>query len=161
MKRLVSVLLFACVAATALPQEYPKMGPDIYNTAANAAPAIGEALKLAKQQHKHVLLDFGANWCIWCRRLHSLFTTDARIRSALQRDYITVMIDVNKRNGTARNADVDTYYGKPTQHGLPVLVVLDASGRRLHTQETGALEEGSAHSPEKVLAFLEKWAPAR
>ncbi len=161
MKRLFAAVLFACVAVLATPQQYPQMGPDIYNTTAEAAPAIGEALQLARKQGKHVLLDFGANWCVWCHRLHHLFTTDPRVRDTLKRNYITVMVDVNKRNGAARNAAVDAYYGNPTRHGLPVLVVLDASGRRLHTQETGALEEGEAHSAEKVLAFLEKWAPAR
>ncbi|WP_221029851.1 thioredoxin family protein [Actomonas aquatica] len=161
MKRLLSVALFACAAVIASPQQYPQMGPDIYNTTADAKPTIAQALELARKQNKHVLLDFGANWCVWCHRLHELFTTDPQVRAALQRDYITVMVDVNKRNGPARNADLDEYYGNPTQHGLPVLVVLDASGRRLHTQETGALEEGRAHSPEKVLAFLAKWAPER
>ncbi len=161
MKRLFSVLLFACAAVIASPQEYPQMGPDIYNTTADAAPTIAQALELAKKQNKHVLLDFGANWCVWCHRLHQLFTTDPRVRTELKRSFITVMIDVNKRNGVDRNAGVNEYYGNPTQHGLPVLVVLDASGRRLHTQETGALEEGPAHDPAKVLAFLKMWAPAR
>ena len=72
------------------------------------------------------------------------------------------MIDVNQRHGTARNAAVNEKYGNPLKEGLPVLVVLDADGHRLVTQETGALEQGGgveAHDPAKVLAFLEKWAP--
>ena len=48
------------------------------------------------------------------------------------------------------------------RHGLPVLVVLDAAGRPLTTQDTGALEDGkTAHDPAKVLAFLRRWAPQR
>ena len=97
---------------------------------------------------------------MWCHRLHRVFTTDAQVSSALKRDFVVVMIDVNKRNGPARNAAVDAHYGNPTQFGLPVLVVLDASGRRLTTQETGALEKGDAHDPAKIVAFLKKWAPA-
>ncbi|MCC5021564.1 MAG: thioredoxin family protein [Candidatus Synoicihabitans palmerolidicus] len=156
-------LLFACllfVTAVHLPaQEYPKMGPDIYNTTANAAPAIGQVLKITQAQNKHVLLDFGANWCIWYHRLQRVFTTNKLVSSALKRDYIVVMIDTNRRHGTARNADVVESYGKPIRHGLPVLMVLDASGRVLTTQETGALEHGDAHDPAKILAFLRKWAP--
>ena len=56
-----------------------------------------------------MLLDFGANWCGWCRRLHTLFTTDPRVRDTLKRNYITVMVDVNTRNGPARNAAVEDY----------------------------------------------------
>ena len=161
MKRLLVLLLVAYVPISLSAQEYPKMGPDIYNTQADAAPTIAEALKIAQQENKHVLLVFGANWCVWCHRLHHTFTTDPQVSSALKRDFVVVLIDVNKRNGTARNAAVDAHYGNPTQHGLPVLVVLDASGRRLTTQETGALEKGDAHDPAKIVAFLQKWGPAR
>ena len=161
MKRLLSALLFVAATSFALAQEYPKMGPDIYNTQADAAPAIAEALAIARKQNKHVLLDFGANWCVWCHRLHRVFTTDPLVSSRLKRDFVVVMIDVNKRHGRARNAAVDAHYGNPTQHGLPVLVVLDASGRRLTTQETGALEQGDTHDPAKIVAFLDKWSPTR
>jgi thiol:disulfide interchange protein len=153
------LLVFVCVTATTSAQQYPQMGPDIYNTEANAAPTIGLALKMAKQQNKHVLLDFGANWCVWCHRLHEVFTQNALVRSELKKNYITVMIDVNRRNGPARNTEVDAHYGYPSKLGLPALVVLDQSGRVLVKQETGALEHGSRHDPQKIIAFLRKWAP--
>lgn len=38
----------------------------------------------------------------------------------------------------------------------PYLTVLDARGKVVTHQETGALEEGDHHDPAKVLAFLEK-----
>lgn len=104
-----------------------------------------------------MLLQFGANWCPWCHKLHQLFASDAAIAAELKRSYIVVMVDVNK----GHNKAVDTRYGEPTKQGLPVLVVLDADGKQLTTQETGALENGPAHDPHKVLAFLEDWAPAR
>jgi hypothetical protein len=52
---------------------------------------------------------------------------------------------------------VNDKYGNPIQHGLPVLVVLDTDGRQLTTKDTGELEEGDHHSPQKVLAFLKAW----
>jgi hypothetical protein len=65
------------------------------------------------------------------------------------------MVDVNKEHNKA----TDEKYGRPTDLGMPVFVVLDADGKQLTTQETGSLEEGDHHNPEKVMAFLEKWAP--
>jgi hypothetical protein len=44
---------------------------------------------------------------------------------------------------------------------LPVIVILDADGRQLTTQDTGELEEGDHHNPDKVLAFPKKWAPKK
>jgi hypothetical protein len=70
------------------------------------------------------------------------------------------MVDVNTRNGTKRNADVNARYGTPTAHGIPVLVVLDADGKQLTTKDTGELEEGEGHSPARILAFLAAWSPA-
>ena len=151
-----------CLLVTALPAaEYPKMGEDIYDTQADAQVQIDAALQTAAQANQHVLLMFGANWCIWCHRLHETMISDQSVAAALKRDYIVVMVDVNTRNDTKRNADVNARYGNPIQFGLPVLVVLDADGQQRTTQETGALEEGDGHSPAKVVAFLEKWAPAK
>ena len=154
------LLLILLFTTSLFAAEYPKMGPDIYDPQSDAAADIASALALAKTEHKHVLLKFGANWCIWCRRLHGLFHENEEVRATLSRDFVLVSVDVNTRNGTKRNLPTIEKYGKPTQHGLPVLVVLDADGQLLTTQETGALEEGSAHSPAKVIAFLRQHAPA-
>lgn len=160
MKRLA---VFATLLALALPlsaaPEYPQMGPDIYDTKAAATEQIAAALAKAQAGHKRVLLMFGANWCIWCHRLHGTFASDARVAAALRAGYEVVMVDVNTRNGTKRNADVNERYGNPIADGLPVLVVLDAAGKPLTTKDTGTLEEGAKHSPEKILTFLAEWAP--
>jgi thiol:disulfide interchange protein len=141
--------------------EYPKMGPDIFDVRANGSDQIAAALGEAARDHKRVLVDFGANWCIWCRRLHTTFERDPRVSAALNRDFVVVMIDVNTRRGTKRNADVVQRYGNPVQHGIPVLVVLDSGGRQLTTKDSGELEEGDGHSPDKILAFLKEWEPPR
>ena len=105
---------------------------------------------------------FGANWCIWCRRLDHTFATDDGVAAALKQNYVLVLIDSNWRNGMTRNHDINLRYGNPLKEGLPVLVVLDPAGTQLTTQETGALEDGkSAHDPAKVTAFLTRWAPKR
>jgi thiol:disulfide interchange protein len=109
-----------------------------------------------------VLVDFGANWCIWCRRLHETLTTNPELRHALAQNYVLVLVDVNRRKDAHRNLAITERYDDPMGHGngIPVLLVLDAEGKVLVTQETGALENGKGgHDPAKVLAFLEKWAP--
>lgn len=161
--RFTSLLAVALVAVTVTLRaepEYPSAGPDIYDTQADGTAQIAEAVRVAKADQKHVLLVFGANWCIWCRRLHDLFENNNAVRRELKAHYVVVRIDVNHRSGKKRNDAVNEKYGKPTQHGLPVLVVLDRNGHMLTTQETGALEDGkSAHDPEKVVAFLQQWQP--
>ena len=151
--------LFALSLAGA--PEYPKRGPDIYDTKADGNQQIAAALQRAEVGHKRVLLMFGANWCLWCHRLHTTFEQDAALRTVLAKNFEVVLVDVNTRNGTKRNAGVNERYGNPIKLGLPVLVVLDTAGQPLTTQETGALESGNGHDPKKVLAFLEQWGPGK
>lgn len=155
---LAALAAFAARPLAAEP-EYPRMGPDIYDVRADGSAQIAAALAQAAVQHKRVILDFGANWCIWCRRLHSAFEGDPAVSRALDRGFVVVMVDVNTRNGVKRNADVNARYGNPIEHGLPVLVVLDSDGRSLTTKDSGELEEGDAHSPAKITAFLGAWFP--
>jgi thiol:disulfide interchange protein len=156
-------LLGALLTITAGPHQVcaadaPKVArPKIYDESADGKKQIAAALTVAQRDHKHVLLQFGANWCGWCHRLHQLCASDRGIAKKLEDDYVVVLVDVNEEH----NKDVDTKYGHPTRFGLPVLVVLDADGKPLTTQDTGKLEEGDHHSPEKVLAFLKEWSPRR
>ncbi len=157
------LIVAAWIVATLLPlgaAEYPKEGADIYDSTADGTALITQAQTRAAAEHKNILLDFGANWCPWCHRLHGTMNSDAAVRAELDHDYIVVMVDVNMRKGVKRNADVNARYGNPIHEGLPVLVVLDSSGKQLVTQESGILEEGDHHDPAKVLAFLKRWAPA-
>ena len=139
--------------------EYPKMGADIYDVRADGDALVAAALGRARAEHRRVLLDFGANWCIWCRRLHSTFESDPSVSGALRRGFIVVMVDVNARNGAKRNEGLVARYGNPVEHGIPILVVLDSDGRRLTTKDPAELEEGEGHSPEKITRFLAAWAP--
>ena len=161
LRRILFLLLVSTAAALAAP-EYPQMGADIYDTQADGAQQIASTLERARAGHKRVLVMFGANWCVWCHRLHATFENNPKIAIALRENYELVLVDVNTRKGTKRNAAVNVRYGNPIKEGLPVLVVLDETGRQLTTQDTGALEDGkSAHDPAKVLTFLARWQPKR
>jgi thiol:disulfide interchange protein len=139
--------------------EYPKAGPDIFDVHADGEALVAAAVTQAAAENKRVLVDFGANWCIWCRRLHNTFETDPTVSQALNSGFVVVMVDVNKRHGTDRNAGLIARMGNPTSHGIPVLVVLDSTGKQLTTKDSGELEEGEGHSPAKITAFLALWTP--
>ena len=125
----------------------------IYDESLDGNKQIAEALALAKKGNKRVLLQFGANWCGWCHKLHELFATDADIKAKLKSDYVVVLVDVNEDH----NSEVDKKYGNPMRFGLPAIVILDAEGKQLTTKDSGELEEGDHHDPAKVLAFLKEW----
>ncbi|MCC7291269.1 MAG: thioredoxin family protein [Phycisphaerales bacterium] len=156
--------LLACALQNAQPapqDAHPATGkPDIYDRKADGFKQIETALAVAKRENKRVLLQFGANWCPWCHKLHDLFKSNKDIARTLLYEYEVVLIDVDTVDGKVHNADVNAKYGNPMQKGLPVIVVLDASGSPLTTQDTAALEDGDHHDPAKVAEFLGKWKAA-
>jgi thioredoxin-related protein len=105
------LLLVGCCAVSAQtnsntngPTHTKTNRPNIYNESADGSKQIADALATAKKEHKHVLLQFGANWCGWCHKLHQLFETDKNIAEALKSDYVVVLVDVNK----GHNKDADS-----------------------------------------------------
>jgi thiol-disulfide isomerase/thioredoxin len=142
---------FDRISAAGTPSPYR---PPAYDESADGLQQISDALVVGKKEGKRVLLQFGANWCGWCLMLHQLFETDKDIAAELRKNYVVVMIDVNQ----SHNKQVDAKYGNPTRFGLPVIVILDATGKQLTTKNTSEMEEGNHHNPEKVLGFLKEWS---
>ena len=139
----------------------------IYDESADGSKQMAEAFVAATKEHKHILLMFGANNCGWCHRLHTFFETDKNIADVIKSDYVIVMIDV--KTDTPNTGKIENWHNgllltkySPVYQGVPFIVVLDADGKQLTTQDdgnTGKLEEGKNYSHDKVMAFLKKWAP--
>lgn len=129
--------------------------PHTYDEKADAKADIAAALVKAKKTNKRVLLMFGANWCGWCHKLHGVFESNREIGKTLLYEYERVNIDIGKMD---KNMDLVRKYGaRADKEGVPYLTVLDADGKAIANQETGALEEGDHHDPAKVQEFLKKW----
>jgi thiol-disulfide isomerase/thioredoxin len=132
-----------------------KHQPRIYDESADGAKQVAKALVAAKKADKHVLLDFGANWCGWCIKLHKLFDSDRAIIKTLEANYVIALIDVNVEH----NKDLIAKYRAEAGVGLPFLVILDADGKQWMTKDGNGWAEGGQYNPRKVLDFLRKWTP--
>lgn len=129
-----------------------KRGP-IYDSNADAAAQISDAIVKAEKDNKHILIVYGGNWCSWCYKLHDCFNQNADIKKLLKDDYELVMVDINT------NKDLPKRFNAKPPFGYPYLIVLNNEGKVLINQSTVPLEEGRAHVPEKVYAFLNKFKP--
>ncbi|PSL48701.1 thioredoxin-related protein [Chitinophaga niastensis] len=128
----------------------------IYNPTADAKADMDAALKQAARENKHVLLQIGGNWCIWCKRLYKFIEDDAALKTAMNSSYVVYHLNYSKEN---KNLPVLKELGFPQRFGFPVLVVLDAKGNRLHTQNSGLLEAADSYDKTKVQEFLKQWSP--
>ena len=143
-------------AATAEPQEAKPKRPPIYDTEANGQELIAAAVKRAALEHKHVLVEWGGNWCGWCYKLHDVFHNDELVHPIVAEEFELVLVD-----STNNRELMESYGGKDTKYAYPHLTILDAQGKVLTNQETGSLEIGPKHDPQAVAAFLRKWQPEK
>ncbi len=129
----------------------------LYQPFANAERDLAVAFAKAKAEKKHVLVQVGGNWCIWCYRFNALVHTDTISRQLVRDNYVVYHLNYSKEN---KNLATLARLGYPQRFGFPALVVLDAQGNRLHTQDSGMLEKGNGYDERKVRTFLQQWAPA-
>jgi thioredoxin-related protein len=155
MKRIFVLLLAVALPFLVLSQDLSTFR--LYNPADNASASIAAAVKKAKAERKHVFIQIGGNWCIWCARFNDLVTKDAGIDSVLKSNYVVYHLNHSKEN---RNERLLAKYDYPQRFGFPVFLILDATGKRMHTQNSGYLEQDKGYNVEKVKAFFADWAPA-
>ena len=126
----------------------------IYSEGANAIAQIDDAISLAANKNSHILVIIGGDWCKWCIRLETFIMQNAKIDSLIKADYVTIHINYSKEN---KNPEAMARLGFPQRFGFPVMVILNAKGERIHTQNTGYLEDRESYSEDKIIEFLKSW----
>ena len=70
---------------------------------------------------------------------------------------MVVLVNTSKEN---YNKELLAKYEYPGRLGYPVFLILDGTGRRLNTQDSGLLEQGEGYNKSKVMTFLRQWSAA-
>lgn len=126
----------------------------LYNPEANAKKEIAEAVKQAKESDKHVLIQVGGNWCIWCARFNDFVTNDKSLDSLMNANYVVYHLNYSKEN---KNQELLAMYEFPQRFGFPVFLILNGKGDLIHTQTSWYLEAAKSYDKEKVTAFFTDW----
>jgi thioredoxin-related protein len=131
-----------------------------YNDNADTRSDIKKSVDLAKKENKHVLVQFGGNWCPWCIRFHAMVNNVSFLDSLIKADYIYVLANV-PREKEKRDYDLFKELNYPNRFGYPVFVVFDQNGKELHIQDSGILENCDpnvkGYDTTKVVTFLKMW----
>lgn len=127
----------------------------LYNPYANAEKDVAAALVKARAENKHVLLQIGGNWCVLCYQFNAFINLDTSIKKIISSNYIVYHLNYSKEN---QNLGYLKKLGNPQRFGFPVLVVLDADGNRLYTQNSTWLRKGNGYNMHKVKSFLQNWS---
>jgi len=153
MKRLLFFTLLLLVSVIVYSQDMTKF--KLYNPGDDAKKEIESAVKKAKESGKHVMLQVGGNWCVWCARFNDFVTNDKSLDSSLNVNYVVYHLNYSKEN---KNLDILKKYSFPQRFGFPVFLVLNEKGELLHTQTSWYLEAGKGYDKEKVAAFFSDWS---
>jgi thiol-disulfide isomerase/thioredoxin len=129
----------------------------VYDESADSKADIAAAVTRAGKENRRVLVQWGGNWCGWCRLLHKLFHEDKNIARKIFYEYEVVLVDIGKFD---KNTDLAEGYDAFTngfkKAGVPYLTVLDGNGQVVANQDTSVFEAGKAYDSNKVLEFLTK-----
>lgn len=128
----------------------------LYNPEADAENDIKRAVAQAKSEGKHVFIQIGGNWCVWCHRFNDTVMSNDTLNGILHHSYVPIHVNYSPEN---KNEKVLASLGYPQRFGFPVFVVLDQNGQRIHTQNSGYLEDGKGHSTKEIFKFLYSWTP--
>lgn len=135
---------------------YAGRSQQVYNPKADARQDMKDAIEKADTEGKHVFVMVGGNWCPWCRQLNKLLSTNQDLNALLKKNYVLVKVNYSKEN---KNKAVLKRLDYPQRFGFPVIVILSATGERIHTQNTVYLEKGDGYSNKRIKEFLNNWSP--
>ena len=152
MKKYILSITLLLLTAVVFAQE--KSVVNIYNPKANAQADIDAAVAKAKKANKHVFIQVGGNWCVWCIRFHDLVNATPALKDYLNNNYETVLVNYSQDN---KNEAVLDKLSNPGRFGFPVFLILDGDGKLIHTQNSAYLEEADGHSVKKITDFLKNW----
>lgn len=152
-----SILLFAMLTSSVMMFSQDLANFKLYTPGDNAEQEIDKAVKEAKAEGKHVFIQVGGNWCIWCARFNDFITSDKKIDSVKKAGYVVYHLNYSKEN---YNAKLLAKYGYPQRFGFPVFLILNGDGKLIHTQSSWYLEDGKkSYDHDKAVEFFTDWTP--
>lgn len=81
-----------------------------------------EGLRKANAEGKLVLIDFYADWCVWCGKLDQETYNNQEVTSYLNEKLVCIKVDVEKNAGLSAKYSVQ---------GLPTITLLSSDGEEV------------------------------
>lgn len=138
-------------------EAYGQTEKKLYDPSLDGMKQIKEAVALAKTSGKHVLVQYGGNWCPWCIRFDAFCKADAEISKVIADNFVPVKLNYSPDN---KNDAANAFLGNPSRFGFPNFIIIDGNGKVLHIQDSALLEAGQGYDQKKVLGFMKNWTAA-
>jgi len=135
-----------------------KPAAPVYDEQADARKDVAAAVARARKENRRVLIQWGANWCGWCKWLAATMQRDEELSHELLYEYDVLHVDVGRFD---KNKDLAAELGAEFK-SIPYLTILGADGKAVVHSNTEPFEikeptqAGDHHDPAKLLAFLKE-----
>ncbi|MEP9357898.1 thioredoxin family protein [Sphingomonas sp. KR3-1] len=131
---------------------YPLPAP--YDARRNGPADVDAALARAKQAHKLLLVDFGANWCVDCRVLAGVLALPD-LHGWMLRHYELVQVDIGQFD---RNLDLPRRFGGQHLDAVPAMLVIDPqTGKLRNGNDLLGLSDARLMQPQEMADWLARW----
>jgi thiol:disulfide interchange protein len=87
--------------------------------------SFSEALKLAKEQKKAIMIDYYTDWCGWCKVLDKKTYTDSEVGKYADENFISLKIDAERGEGVELSK-------RSKIQGFPTIIFYNESGEEIH-----------------------------
>ncbi len=89
-----------------------------------------EAVRIARAEHRPLVVDFWADWCAACKELDHTAWSDPRVREEASR-FVFLKVDGSESSAAVKSGAFDRAMEKFGILGLPTVLFIDADGREL------------------------------
>jgi thioredoxin-related protein len=151
-KYFISILLFG-ITFTATAQQ---AAPSLYNPEEDAEYELSKSIRLANEYNRNVFVQIGGNWCGPCHRFNDFITTDEEISKLMYENYVVYHLNYSPEN---KNLPILEKYGNPHKLNFPVFIILDSTGKLIHTQRVMELVNSMGYDKKKVMDMFNNWKP--
>ncbi len=110
------------------------------------------ALKLAKQTDRKVMIEVGGNWCQWCHILDEFLENHPETKRILQENFVVMKVNVSDEN---RNEKF--FSSMPEIDGYPHVYITDINGSIVFSDDLSSLVVNGDFSEKRFLEFLNRW----
>ena len=141
------VLLQISFGAASLPEYSLK-----YDPTRDAFQDGRDAIKLAKETNRRILIEVGGDWCKWCHLLDRFLDKNPEVKKHLHQTFVVLKVNVSDENVNAKFLKVF-----PAPLGYPHMYVTEKNGKLLLSKDTANFLVNKKYSAERFESFFEKW----
>ena len=111
-----------------------------------------DAIKLATETQRRILIEVGGNWCKWCHILDTFLDKNPDIKQRLHNTFVMLKINVSDAND---NNQFLSAFPKPL--GYPHMYITELNGSILHSKDTADFLVKGEYSRQQFSQFFDRW----